>query len=59
MEQTVSESRIRSTFDRIQQHDENTRAAIIFKSKGYSNAWIAAKLGLSEGTVRNYLKSQE
>ena len=58
-EMTSSEFRQRITLANEEVKAANRSQAYRLKQKGYSNVAIAERLGVSEGTVRNYLKYSE
>lgn len=56
MGMSTSEFRSRRTIEKAQKEAADASNALKLKDKGYSNVEIGRMLGVSEGTIRNYLK---
>lgn len=56
---TIKQLRSKITIANEEIYAQNRSQAFKLKEKGWSNTAIASKLGVSEGTVRNYFKSSE
>ena len=56
---STGEFRARVTINKEAKAMANIEKAVAWKAHGYSNTWMAQQLGVSEGTIRNYLKPQD